>query len=62
MNKRTVRSIVAVAIAMIAVPAWVTGASAAGTVNIAACQALSIPNTVYKLTADISDSNVQPVE
>jgi hypothetical protein len=55
MSKRTLWSIATVAIAMIAVPAWATGASAAGAVNISSCQTLSIPNTVYKLTADISD-------
>jgi parallel beta-helix repeat protein len=54
MSKRTVRSIVAVGIAMIAVPAWVTGASAAGAVNISTCQTLNIANTVYKLTANLT--------
>jgi hypothetical protein len=33
--------------------AWTTDASADGAVNIATCQTLSIPNTVYKLTTDL---------
>jgi hypothetical protein len=51
---RNVRSFAAAAVAVIATMAWVSIASAAGAVNIAACQTLSTPNTVYKLTTPLT--------
>ena len=54
MHKRSVRRITGVTVATVAALAWVSVASAAGALNITSCQTLSTPNTVYKLTADLT--------
>ena len=54
MHKRSVRRIAAVTVALVAALTWASVASAAGAVNISSCQTLSTPNTVYKLTADLT--------
>lgn len=54
MHKRSVRRMAAVTVALGAALTWASGASAAGAVNISSCQTLSTPNTVYKLTADLT--------
>jgi parallel beta-helix repeat protein len=53
MPTRTVRRLTTVTLALAAALTWVSAAHAAGTVNIDSCQTLSIPNTVYKLTANL---------
>jgi Right handed beta helix region len=47
------RRLCATILAVVAALAWAPAAHAAGVVNISACQTLSIPNTTYKLTADL---------
>jgi hypothetical protein len=54
MHERTVRRIAGVTVAVVTALTWVSVASAAGAVNISSCQTLSTPNTVYKLTADLT--------
>ena len=51
MATRTVRRLTTVTLALAAALTWAPAAHAAGAVNIDSCQTLSIPNTVYKLTA-----------
>jgi hypothetical protein len=53
MHERNVRRIAAVTVPFIALLTWASVASAAGAVNIASCQTLSTPNTVYKLTTNL---------
>lgn len=55
MTPRRVRHLAAVALApLFALSVWATDARAASAVNISTCQTLSTPNTVYKLTADLT--------
>lgn len=54
MPTRTVRRLAAVTLALAAALTWLPAAHAAGVVNIDSCQILSIPNTTYKLTQDIT--------
>ncbi len=54
MHKRSVGRIGAMSIALGAALAWADGANAAGAVNISSCQTLSTPNTVYRLTTDLT--------
>src|SRR5215510_3502177 len=54
MTPRRVRHLAAVAIALLsALAVWATDAHA-GAVNISTCQTLGTPNTVYKLTANLT--------
>src|SRR5262245_55408484 len=56
--RRTVRRrIAAVTLVLAAAPIWANDAHAAGAVNIASCQVLDIPNTTYKLTANLTSSS-----
>jgi hypothetical protein len=54
MHKRSVGRLAAATIAVGAALAWANGAHADGVVNISTCQFLDTPNTVYKLTADLT--------
>ena len=54
MRKRNVRRIAAVTVALVAALTWASAASAAGVVNISSCRTLSTPNTIYKLTANLT--------
>jgi parallel beta-helix repeat protein len=54
MHERSVRRPAAVTFALVAALTWASVAGAAGAVNIASCQTLSTPNTVYNLTADLT--------
>jgi hypothetical protein len=53
MHKWSIR-IALMAVAIVTALAGADRASAAGAVNIDSCQTLSIPNTVYKLTTDLT--------
>jgi hypothetical protein len=54
MHERSVRRIAAVTTALVAALTWASAASAAGVVNISSCRTLSTPNTIYKLTANLT--------
>jgi hypothetical protein len=41
-------------VALVAALTWASVASAVGAVNISSCQTLSTPNTVYKLTTNLT--------
>jgi len=53
MKSRAIRDLAAVPMAITAL-AWTAGARAADVVNISSCQMLRMPNTVYRLIADLS--------
>jgi len=54
MHQRTIRRVATIALALVTALAGVHQARAAGAVNINSCQTLSIGNTTYKLTADLT--------
>jgi len=54
MHERNVRRIAAVTVTLVAALGWASLAGAAGAVDISSCQPLSTPNTVYKLTANLT--------
>jgi hypothetical protein len=53
-HEQSVRHAAAMTVALVAALTWASVASAVGAVNISSCQTLSTPNTVYKLTTNLT--------